>query len=138
LSRTGWDALTEASTDGYLSVELAVRSRPDVIVTDPAMPRLAGPDLVARLRAVAPTTPIVCWASSAAPEEAAELIRAGANGYLLKEDGPAEVVRAVAVVMDRGSVISPRIASQLFTRFADGVHRERELGRALADATMKV
>ena len=138
LSRTGWDALTEASTDGYLSVELAVRARPDVIVTDPAMPRLSGPELVGRLRAVAPTTPIVCWAASAASEEAAELIRAGANGYLLKDDGPEEVVRAVAVVMEGGSVISPRIASELFVRFADGVHRERELGRALADATMKV
>ena len=86
LSRTGWDALSEASTDGYHSVELAVRSRPDVIVTDPAMPRLWGPDLVARLRAVAPATPIVCWAASSAPEEAAELLRAGANAYLLKEE----------------------------------------------------
>jgi len=138
LSRTGWDALTEASTDGYHSVELAVRSRPDVIVTDPTMPRLWGIDLIGRLRAVAPTTPIVCWASPASPEDAAELIRAGASAYLLKEDGPNEVVQALGPVMDGGGVVSPRIASQLFGRFAEGVHRERELGRALADATMKV
>ncbi len=138
LSRTGWDALTEASTDGYHSVELAVRSRPDVIVTDPTMPRLWGTDLIGRLRAVAPTTPIVCWASSSSPEDAAELIRAGASAYLLKEDGPNEVVQALGPVMDGGGVVSPRIASQLFGRFAEGVHRERELGRALADATMKV
>src|SRR6266511_3664557 len=138
LSRTGWDALTEASTDGYHSVELAVRSRPDVIVTDPTMPRLWGIDLIGRLRAVAPTTPIVCWASPASPEDAAELIRAGASAYLLKEDGPNEVVQALGPVMDGGGVVSPRIASQLFGRFAEGVHRERELGRALADATIKV
>jgi signal transduction histidine kinase len=137
-SRTGWDALTEASTDGYHSVELAVRSRPDIIVTDPAMPRLWGTELVARLRAVAPTTPILCWAGSPAVEDAAEIIRAGASGYLLKEDGPAEVVRAVGAVLDGGAVVSPRIAAQLFGRFAEGVHRERELGRALADSTMKV
>jgi signal transduction histidine kinase len=138
LSRIGLDALTEASTDGYHSVELAVRSRPDVIITDPAMPRLWGPDLVARLRAVAPSTPIVCWATSTATEDAAEIIRAGAAGYLLKEDGPAEVVRALEPILDGGAVVSPRIAAQLFDRFAEGVHRERELGRALADATMKI
>ena len=138
LSRTGWDAVTEASTDGYHSVELAVRSRPDVIITDPAMPRLWGPDLIQRLRAVAPSTPIVCWSGSPAPEDAAEIIRAGAVGYLLKEDGPAEVIRALGPVLDGGAVVSPRLAAQLFNRFADGVHRERELGRALADATMKV
>jgi signal transduction histidine kinase len=138
LSRTGWDAVTEASTDGYHSVELAVRSRPDVIVTDPAMPRLWGADLIQRLRAVAPSTPIVCWSGSSAPEDAAEMIRAGASGYLLKQDGPAEVIRALGAVLDGGSVVSPKIAAQLFHRFAEGVHRERELGRALADATMKV
>jgi signal transduction histidine kinase len=138
LSRTGWDALTEASTDGYHSVELAVRARPDAIITDPAMPRLWGPDLVARLRAVAPSTPVLCWATSEGPEDAAELIRAGASGYLLKEDGPAEVIRALGPILDGGSVVSPRIAAKLFDRFAEGVHRERELGRALADATMKV
>jgi signal transduction histidine kinase len=138
LSRIGLDALTEASTDGYHSVELAVRSRPDIIITDPAMPRLWGPDLVARLRAVAPSTPIVCWATSTATEDAAEIIRAGATGYLLKEDGPAEVVRALGPILDGGAVVSPRIAAQLFDRFAEGVHRERELGRALADATMKI
>jgi signal transduction histidine kinase len=138
LSRTGWDAVTEASTDGYHSVELAVRARPDVIVTDPAMPRLWGRDLIQRLKAVAPSTPIVCWSGSPAPEDAAEMIRAGASGYLLKEDGPAEVIRSLAAVLDGGSVVSPRIAAQLFHRFAEGLHRERELGRALADATMKV
>jgi signal transduction histidine kinase len=138
LSRTGWDALTEASTDGYHTVELAVRARPDAIVTDPAMPRLWGPDLIQRLRAVAPSTPIVCWSGAPAAEDAAEIIRAGASGYLLKEDGPAEVVRALGPVLDGGCVVSPKIAAALFHRFAEGVHRERELGRALADATMKV
>jgi len=138
LSRTGWDAVTEASTDGYHSVELAVRLRPDVIVTDPAMPRLWGRDLIQRLRAVAPSTPIVCWSGSPAAEDAAEMIRSGAAGYLLKEDGPAEVIRSLGAVLDGGSVVSPKIAAALFARFAEGVHRERELGRSLADATMKV
>lgn len=138
LSRSGWDVVTEASTDGYHTVEVVVRARPDLIVTDPAMPRLYGPELIARLRAVAPGTPILCWAGSPAAEDAAELIRAGADGYILKEDGPGEIIRAIEPLLDGGAIVSPRVAARLFGRFADGVHRERELGRALADATMKV
>jgi signal transduction histidine kinase len=138
VSRSGWDVFTEASTDGYHSVEVVVRARPDLIVTDPGMPRLFGPDLIARLRAVAPGTPILCWAGSPAAEDAAEVIRAGANGYILKEEGPNEVIRAIEPLLNGGAVISPRVAARLFGRFSDGVHRERELGRALADATMKV
>ena len=69
-----------------------------------------GPDLVARLRAVAPSTPVVCWATSASPEDAAEIIRAGAAGYVLKEDGPAEVVRALGPILDGGAVVSPRVS----------------------------
>src|SRR3712207_7396177 len=41
-------------------------------------------------------------------------------------------------VLDGGSVVSPRVASHLVVNFADGVHRERELSKALADATLKV
>jgi signal transduction histidine kinase len=138
VSRSGWDASTDASTDGYHTVELAVRVKPDIIVTDPSVPRLRGVELVRRLRAVAPQTAVVCWADSADPAEAAELIRAGAVGYLLKQDGPGEVVRSIGAVLDGGSVVAPKVAALLLETLAEGVHRERRLSRALSDATLKV
>src|SRR6266571_1539030 len=138
LSRSAWDVSTEASTDGYHTVELAVRTRPEVIVTDPTLPRLFGTALIQRLRAAAPDSRLICWAGSPEADDAAELIRAGAHAYLLKDEGPGEVIRALGPVLDGGSVVSPRVAATLLARVADGVHRERELGRALAEATVKV
>ena len=138
LSRSAWDVATEASTDGYHTVELAVRTRPQVIVTDPTLPRLFGTALIQRLRTAAPDSRLICWAGSPEAEDAAELIRAGAHAYILKDDGPVEVIRALGPVLDGGSVVSPRVAAPLLARLADDVHRERELGRALAEATVKV
>ncbi len=138
LSRSPWDVSTEASTDGYHTVELAVRTRPHVIVTDPAVPRLFGTELIQRLRTAAPDSRVICWAGSPEPEDAAELIRAGAHGYVLKDNGPGEVIKALGPVLDGGTVVSPRVAGQLLARAADGLHREIELGRALAEATVKV
>jgi signal transduction histidine kinase len=138
LSRSAWDVATEASTDGYHTVELAVRTRPHVIVTDPTLPRLFGTALIERLRTAAPGSRLICWAGSPDAEDAAELIRAGAHAYLLKDEGPGEVIQALGPVLDGGAVVSPRVAAQLLGRLADGVHREQELGRALAEATVKV
>jgi signal transduction histidine kinase len=138
LSRWGWDVETEASTDGYHAVEVAVMTHPNLIIVDPAMPRLFGTELIRRLKAAAPNTPVLCWAGSPSVEDAAELLRAGADGYLLKTDGPTEVLRAIEPVLKGGAVVSPAIAARLLGRLADGLHRERELAAALADSTMKV
>jgi signal transduction histidine kinase len=138
LSRWSWDIQTEASTDGYHSVEVAVVAHPDLVIVDPAMPRLFGSELIRRLRAGVPRTPILCWSGSPDVQDAAELLRAGANGYLLKDDGPGEVVRAIDPLLAGGAVVSPRVGGQLFGRLSEGIHREGELTSALAAATMKV
>jgi signal transduction histidine kinase len=138
LSRWAWDIETEASTDGYHSVEVAVLAHPNLIIVDPVMPRLSGQELIRRLRAAAPTTPILCWAGSPSVDDAAEMLRAGANGYILKDDGPGEVIRAIEPLLGGGAVASPTVAAPLMARLSEGVHRERELATALADATMKV
>ena len=132
LSRWAWDIETEASTDGYHSVEVAVLAHPNLIIVDPVMPRLFGQELIRRLRAAAPTTPLLCWAGSPSVDDAAELFRAGANGYILKDDGPGEVIRAIEPLLNGGAVASPTVAAPLMARLSEGIHRERELATALA------
>jgi signal transduction histidine kinase len=138
LLRSQSDFEIEVGTDGYRAVELAARTRPHVIVAEVALPGLSGAELVRRLRAAHPETRVICWTSLAAPDGAAEMFRAGALGYLLKEDGAEEVARAIPHILSGGAVISPRVAIRLVGRFAESLHRERELNRALAEASMKV
>ncbi|MBI4260399.1 MAG: response regulator [Actinobacteria bacterium] len=138
LIRSPGDAEIEVGTDGYRAVELAARTRPDVVVVEVALPGLSGSELIRRILTAHPGTRVVCWTNLATPDGVAEMLRAGAVGYLLKDDGAGPVADAIPAVLDGGAVIAPRVAGRLVTRFADSLHRERELNRALADASMKL
>src|SRR5205823_3659684 len=86
----------------------------------------------------APASAVVCWTGRPDVDQAAELFLAGASGYLLKEDGPTELVRQLGAVLEGGVVISPKVAAELLPRFGQAVQRETELTRALAEATMQL
>ena len=70
--------------DGRALLELAASTQPDVIVLDIAMPRLNGMDACAQLRRKMPGVRLVFLTVNEDPDIAAEAIRLGASGYLLK------------------------------------------------------
>ena len=62
-----------------------------------------------------------------------EAIRAGANGFLVKDTEPAELLRAVRAVVDGDALLSPRVTRRLIEEFADagqGAGRAAAGGRA--------
>jgi signal transduction histidine kinase len=128
----------DAGTDGFRTLELTGRVRPDVVLVDPSIPSLSGPQLVARLRRESPASPVVCWTARPDLEEAVELLLAGAAGYLLKEDGPSDLADRITAVLDGGLVIAPKIAAQLMPRFAHAIQRESDLTRTLGETTMRL
>ena len=138
LSSTLPDAVVEMAADGFRALELTRRTRPDIVVLDPSISTISAPQLVARLREEAPSTRVVCWTAHGDADEASELFLAGAAGYLLKDDGPVELVRQLPAVLDGGVLIAPRVAAELLPRFAHAINRESELTRALAEATMQL
>jgi DNA-binding NarL/FixJ family response regulator len=138
LLRSSADYSIEVGTDGYRAVELAARMHPSVIVTEVSLPGLSGAELVRQLRTAAPDAKVICWTSLSVPDVVAEILRAGAVGYLSKDEGWQPVIGAIGPVLEGGAVISPNIAVRLLSRFADAVHRERDLNGALADANMKL
>ncbi|HMC05365.1 MAG TPA: hybrid sensor histidine kinase/response regulator [Actinomycetota bacterium] len=138
LSSTMPDAVVEVAADGFRTLELARRTRPDLVVLDPAVSPISGPQLVARLREEAPATVVVCWTAEGDVEEATELLLAGSAGYLLKENSPGDLVRHLTAALDGGVVIAPPVAAELLPRFAQAVVREAELTRALAETTMQL
>ena len=138
LSATMSDAEIEVGTDGFRAVELARRSHPDLVVADPHLPGMPGPELVARLKEAAPQSAVLCWTAKPDVDEAAELLRLGASAYLSKDDGPADLVRQIPAILEGGLVIAPKIAAELAVRFTHSIHRESELTRALAETTMQL
>ena len=96
--------------DGRALVEAARQLRPDVIVADIAMPVLSGLDALRRLRAGGVDVKVIFLTMHADAHLAAEALRAGASGYVLKHSAGEELSRAVREVLRGGLYLTPLIA----------------------------
>ncbi len=103
--------------DGVEAVAKAEELAPDVILMDIRMPRLSGIEATRHIRAVLPGTRIVMLTVSDQEADLFEAIKAGANGYLLKEIPADEVASAMQAVAQGDSLISPSMASKLLREF---------------------
>jgi signal transduction histidine kinase len=138
LLKSGVDLEIEVVTDGFRAVEVAARIQPNAIVAEIGLEGLSGTELVRRLLATVPETRVVCWTVVPSPITAAEMLGAGASGYLLKEDGPAAVLRALRAVMDGNVTLSHRIAVQLAERFTAETIRRREVESELTETAAQL
>jgi signal transduction histidine kinase len=135
LLKCGLDLQTDVVTGGVRAVEAAARTRPEAVVAEIGLDGLAGAELVRRVIATVPEARVICWTTLPSPFTVAEMLGVGASGYLLKEDGPEAVARAIMPVLGGNVVISPRIAEQIGARFGQAVRHEREMESALADTS---
>lgn len=116
--------------DGLEAVEVLERTRPDVVVMDVRMPRCNGIESAAAMRARAPQTRILMLTTSDDERDLYGSIRAGVNGYLLKDVPPDEVVAGIRAVHRGQSLISPSLAPALLTEFAALMRRDEEVDQA--------
>ena len=112
--------------DGQRVVELAEEVVPDVVVMDVRMPVLSGIEATQRIKDTLPHTMILMLTISDEEEDLYQAIRAGANGYLLKEISIDEIGNAVRSVYGGQSLISPSMASKLLNEFASMIKKEEE------------
>jgi two-component system NarL family response regulator len=84
---------------------------------DVRMPRLSGIEATRQIRARLPDTKILMLTVSDVEDDLFESVKAGANGYLLKEISVEEVAEAIRAVMQGQSLISPSMASKLLDEF---------------------
>ncbi len=81
--------------NGAEAVAQAETLRPDVVLMDLVMPGLSGIEATRQITASLPGTRVLVLTSFAADENVFPAIKAGALGYLLKDSGPDELVRAI-------------------------------------------
>lgn len=93
---------------------------PDVAIIDLGLPDGDGAVLVAELRARSATMPIVVLTIHGTDERLWGAIRAGASGYLLKEDAGHRLERVVEEALDGGAPMSPRIARRVLALISAG------------------
>jgi two-component system NarL family response regulator len=90
---------------------------PDVVLMDVRMPRVNGIEAARQIRDLCPSTKILMLTVSDEEDDLYEAIKAGANGYLLKEISVEEVAEAIRAVVQGQSLISPSMASKLLNEF---------------------
>ena len=103
--------------DGVEAIARADELEPDVMLMDVRMPKASGIEAARAVRAAHPEIKVVMLTVSDDEHDLYESVRAGANGYLLKEVAIEEVADAIRAVAQGHSLISPSMASKLLGEF---------------------
>ncbi|MEZ4638858.1 MAG: response regulator transcription factor [Caldilineaceae bacterium] len=110
-SEPGMQVVDEAC-DGIEAVLRRVRC-PDVVLLDLVMPRKGGIEAIEEIKGENPNTHILVLTSFAEDDKVFPAIRKGAQGYLLKDSAPEELLQAIRHVCRGETSLHPTIARKL-------------------------
>jgi len=142
--QSGMEVIAEAG-DGRATVQLVRELLPNVVIMDIAMPDLNGIEATRQITALAPNVKIVALSMHSDKRFVAEMLKAGASGYLLKDCAFEELDNAIRAVIANRTYLSPKIADIIikdytrlfpkteFSVFSILTLREREVLQLLAE-----
>ena len=118
------DVVGEAD-DGAYAVAAVRQHRPDVVLMDIRMPQMDGITATAALRRLDAPPHVIVLTTFQADEQVMSALRAGADGFLLKDTPPAEIVNAVRLVAAGEAMLSPSVTRTLLSHLGDTGASER-------------
>lgn len=143
--RPEWEVVAEAG-DGREAVRLAEQFKPDICILDVAMPLLNGIEATRQIARRVPTTRILVLSMYSDEAYVAQILQAGAAGYILKDSVGVDLIHAVSEVARGKSFFSPIIARVMLDdyvrqltdkgvadRFESLSDREREVFQLVAE-----
>ena len=112
------DVVGEAA-DGAEAVAAVQAHRPDVVLMDIRMPGMDGIAATAALRRLERPPHVIVLTTFQADEHVMDALRAGADGFLLKDTPPAEIVQAVRLVAAGDAMLSPSVTRTLLSHLGN-------------------
>jgi DNA-binding response OmpR family regulator len=134
LSQGGHDV--ESAATGMEGLELAVKSRPDLMLLDMGLPDLDGSDLLRMIRSVS-DVPIIVITARGADEVVVRTLDAGADDYLIKPFSISQLEARVRAVLRRGSSSNGLSVVRVGDLEIDPSAREAHLAGDLLDLSPK-
>ena len=105
----GIDVVGEAA-DGRMAVDLALELEPDVVLMDVSMPALNGLEAASRIRKKTPSIKVLILSAHDNEEYVLQVVRSGANGYLLKNTSADDLYAAIRSVHGGHAYFSPSVS----------------------------
>ena len=130
--------VSEAS-DGTAAVEQARALRPDVVVMDISMPGMNGLVATRTLKSLQPDSIIVILTRHGDDAYLQELLRAGADGYVLKQSAASELVQAIRATAARNQYLDSALTARVTAGFlARSGRKAQATGVSLSDREAEV
>lgn len=129
-----WLIVGEAR-DGEEAVQMAANLKPDLAILDITMPRMDGLEATRRILAETPNTKILILSMHESDQMVRRVLEAGAEGYVLKSDLAATLVKAVRAVSRGKRILTPRVSEIVLQSFLKGEKEPKRTAEAEARPT---
>ncbi len=144
-SNPDFDVVGEAQ-DGLEAVRLVETHRPDLVLMDLSMPRMNGMGAIQEIKKQCPDTKILVLTVHKTEEYILATLKAGADGYILKDATHSELMLAIDNIFSGKSYLSPGISEKVIEGYLEGrktlksstswdtlTQREREILKMIAE-----
>jgi len=144
LERRGIDVIADVA-DCQQGVQLVIESQPDIVLLDMRMPNMTGIQVLQYLRKHSQTMPIAILTTSREENDVVESLKSGAQGYLLKDMEPDDLISKMEQIVNGETIVAPELTAVLAravqggnkqqnkTTFSTLTPREREILCHLAE-----
>ncbi len=109
------------------TLEEMSKSMPDLVLMDINMPEVDGKEGLKIIKANYPQIKVLIQTVYEDTELIFECIKSGADGYILKKDGPEEIIHAVRNIHNGGAIMNPGIASKVLAFFKPIANQQHDL-----------
>jgi len=136
-----WTICAEAS-DGSEALRIAAEARPDTVVMDISMPGVSGIDVIVQLRKLLPKLEVLVLTMHDSERIVAQVLRAGARGYVLKSEGGERLLEALISLSRHEPYFSSTVSETLLKSYLNSeseadseqlTPRERQIVKLVAE-----